>query len=73
MPRFQYRECIENNEIRRGNNDVSSHILLVLFSIRLTRVHVTIFCILLRSRGRRECFKLFKKIASVPQMEQNAE
>ena len=36
MPRFQYRECIENNEIRRGNNDVSSHILLVLFSIRLT-------------------------------------
>ena len=36
MPRFQYRECIEDNEIRRGNNDVSSHILLVLFSIRLT-------------------------------------
>ena len=36
MPRFQYRECIENNEIRWGNNDVSSHILLVLFSIRLT-------------------------------------
>ena len=36
MPRSQYRECIENNEIRRGNNDVSSHILLVLFSISLT-------------------------------------
>ena len=36
MFRFQYRECIENNEIRRGNNDVSSRILLVLFSIRLT-------------------------------------
>ena len=73
MPRFQYRECIENNVIRRGNNDVSSHILLVLFSIRLTLMCITKFCILLRSRGRRECFKLFKKFASVPQMEENAE